>query len=245
MKIAVRMDDITPDMDWERFRFFQELFEETGIRPLLGVVPDCRDQKLRIGEKRQDFYPYMQALKKQGYCFAMHGYQHLYTTKKGGLFPLNNLSEFAGLPYERQLRMIEDGRRILSGNGIETDMFMAPAHSYDKNTLRALQAAGFRSMTDGFGRFPYEYDGMIFYPISFRFEDSLRQPEGYSTLVIHANTVRESEKERYVRMFRGNREKFISYAEYLQTAPVRRGRTGRAAEYCMAGAKRILVRMRG
>lgn len=245
MKIAVRMDDITPDMDWESFRFFQELFEKTGIRPLLGIVPDCRDPKLQIEEKRADFYPYMQALKKQGYCFAMHGYQHLYTTRKGGLFPLNNFSEFAGVPYERQLRMLEEGRRLLSENGIETDMFMAPAHSYDRNTLRALRAAGFRRITDGFGRAPYEYGGMIFYPISFRLEDSLRQPEGCSTLVIHANTVRESERERYVRMLCDNRDKFISYAEYLRTTPARRGKTGRMAEYCMAGAKRILVRMRG
>lgn len=245
MKIAVRMDDITPDMDWERFRFFQELFEETGITPLLGVVPDCKDKMLQIEKKRGDFYLIMQELKQKGYCFAMHGYHHLYTTKKGGLFPLNGFSEFAGIPYAEQLRMLDEGRQILSQNGIETDMFMAPAHSYDKNTLRALRALGFRKITDGFGRLPYEYDGIIFYPISFQLSRSLKQQEGYTTLVIHANTVRETEKERYIKMFRENREKFISYSEYLQVAPVHRNRAGSLAEYCMAQAKRILVNMRG
>lgn len=245
MKIAVRMDDITADMDWARFRFFQELFEETGITPLLGVVPDCKDKMLQIEKKRGDFYRIMQELKQKGYCFAMHGYQHLYTTKKGGLFPLNSFSEFAGIPYAEQLRMLDEGRQILSQNGIETDMFMAPAHSYDKNTLRALRALGFRKITDGFGRRPYEYDGIIFYPISFRLSRSLKQQEGYTTLVIHANTVRETEKERYIKMFRENREKFISYSEYLQIAPVHRNPVGSLAEYCMAQAKRILVNMRG
>ena len=42
-KIAVRMDDITPDMNWENFRFFLKLFEEAGITPLLGSVPESRD----------------------------------------------------------------------------------------------------------------------------------------------------------------------------------------------------------
>ncbi|MCM1182542.1 MAG: DUF2334 domain-containing protein [Roseburia sp.] len=245
MKIAVRMDDITPDMNWESFRFFQALFEETGITPLLGVVPDCRDKKLQIGEARADFYPIMRELERRGYCFAMHGYRHLYTTRKGGLFPLNGFSEFAGLPYGEQLHMLEEGRRILSRNGLETDMFMAPAHSYDRNTLRALRALGFRRLTDGFGREPYEYDGLVFYPISFRFAGSLRQQEGYTTLVIHANTVLETERERYEKLFGENREKFISYSEYLRIPPVRRGRAGGLAERCMAGTKRILVCMRG
>ena len=52
-KIAVRMDDITPDMNWDNFYFFQELFRETGITPLLGVVPDNRDPKLICGGGRK------------------------------------------------------------------------------------------------------------------------------------------------------------------------------------------------
>ena len=46
VKIAVRMDDITPDMNWNNFNFFLQLFEEAGITPLLGIVPDNRDQSL-------------------------------------------------------------------------------------------------------------------------------------------------------------------------------------------------------
>ena len=40
MKIAVRMDDITPDMDWEKFEAFKTILDKYNIKPLLGIVPD-------------------------------------------------------------------------------------------------------------------------------------------------------------------------------------------------------------
>ena len=69
-KIAVRMDDITPDMNWENFRFFQGLFDKAGITPLLGIVPECRDEKLHCGNPHEDFYEVMRKLK--GRIFLCH-----------------------------------------------------------------------------------------------------------------------------------------------------------------------------
>ena len=40
MKIALRMDDITADMNWDNFFRLKELFDKAGVRPLLGVVPN-------------------------------------------------------------------------------------------------------------------------------------------------------------------------------------------------------------
>ncbi len=243
-KIAVRMDDITPDMDWDNFSFFCRLFRETGIAPLLGIVPDNRDPKLRRGGVNADFGQVMRGLAEEGYVFAMHGYQHLYTTKKGGLFPLNRSSEFAGLPYEKQREMLLCGRKELERYGIRTDIFMAPSHSYDRNTLRALKETGFARMTDGFGKRPYLYRGITFYPISFRKARSLKGKNGVTTLVIHANTVTEADRERYARMFREHRENMISYTEYLNMPSVARHAPGMAGEYLLAKCKYLLVRLR-
>ncbi len=244
MKIAVRMDDITPDMNWENFEFFRKLFRETGITPLLGVVPDSRDPKLTCGGAREDFYDVIRALSDEGYSIAMHGFRHLYTTKKGGMFPLNRSSEFAGLPYEKQREMLLRGRRKLEGYGIRTDIFMAPSHSYDRNTLRALRETGFVKMTDGFGRRPYRYKGLTFYPISFVFSHSLRAKNGATTIVIHANTVTEAQKEWYARIFREYRDHMISYSEYLRMRPVTRQIPGMIGEYLLAQCKYLLVRQR-
>ncbi len=242
-KIAVRMDDITPDMNWGNFRFFRELFREAGIAPLLGIVPDNRDPKLHCEPAREDFYEVMRALADEGYVFAVHGLHHLYTTKRGGLFPLNRNSEFAGLPYGRQREMLRRGREELAENGIETDIFMAPSHSYDANTLRALRESGYTGVTDGFGKRPYRYRGLTFYPISFKLSRSLKGKGGATTLVIHANTVTEEEKQRYARLFREHRQDMISYKEYLEMAPVTRHAPGRIAEYLLAQCKFLSVRL--
>lgn len=244
MKIAVRMDDITPDMDWESFRFFQRLFEEAGITPLLGIVPQNRDEALRVSEAREDFWAWMAKLSAQGYCLAMHGCYHVYTTGKGGLFPLNDRSEFAGLSYERQRELLAIGKEKLREQGIETDIFMAPAHSYDKNTLRALRELGFTKITDGFGRAPYRRCGLTFYPISFLLDKSLRQKKGATTMVIHANTATEADRRRYERIFREHRGDLISYGDYLSLPALRRGMIGEASEYLLAVVKRLLVRCR-
>lgn len=65
MKITVRMDDITPDMDWENFTAFEKMFEAYGILPLLGIVPDNQDPKLAVGKAREDFWDKMKALQKK------------------------------------------------------------------------------------------------------------------------------------------------------------------------------------
>ena len=159
MKIAVRLDDITPDMDWERFLKFKEVLDKYQVKPLIGVVPDNRDENLKGSQEGAptDFWTYIKELQKEGWVIAMHGYRHIYSTDKGGVFPLNNFSEFAGLSYEEQEKMLADGKRMLAEKGIETDVFMAPAHSYDKNTLKALIKTGFNKITDGFGDCPYQW----------------------------------------------------------------------------------------
>lgn len=250
MKTTVRMDDITPNMDWEKFLEFKALLDEHGIRPLIGVVPDNRDENLNRGaetgkapgrEKIGDFWEYIRALQNEGWIVAMHGYRHVYTSKKGGMFPLNHFSEFAGLAYERQLAMLEKGRSILESHGIKTDIFMAPAHSYDQNTLKALQKTGFTKMTDGFGSQPYVWKGMCFYPISFRLENSLKKKNGMTTMVVHTNTMERKGMERCGAIFEGN--EMMSYGDYLKEGAAKRGLLGRWTEYLLATVKHILVKL--
>ena len=110
MRIAIRLDDITPDMDRERFGRLKDLMDRYGVRPLIGVVPVCRDPKLAVNEPMEDFWGFVRELKEQqGWSVAMHGCHHVYTTEEGGLFPLGRKSEFAGLSFEQQKDLIETG----------------------------------------------------------------------------------------------------------------------------------------
>ncbi len=251
MKIAVRLDDITPDMDWERFFKFKALLDRYQVKPLIGVVPDNRDENLvKIKQDKvekeipEDFWKYIKQLQNKGWVIAMHGYQHVYSTRKGGMFPLNNFSEFAGISFERQREMLEEGKKVLAQKGIETDIFMAPAHSYDRKTLKALKECGFRALTDGFGNAPYSWKGLIFYPISFQLSSAFKKKDGYSTMVVHTDTVSDEDLERYEGYFMKSNVEWISYMEYLKQEPVKGNIYGREKEFFMAKGKHLLMKLR-
>ena len=100
MKIAIRMDDITPDMDWAKFLRFKELCDLYQVKPLIGVVPANQDTMLHIEKPRTDYWEYLHTLQSEGWCIAQHGCTHIYNTHKKGCFPLNALSEYAGNSYD-------------------------------------------------------------------------------------------------------------------------------------------------
>ena len=183
-------------------------------------------------------------LQSEGYVVALHGCYHVYTTNKMGLFPLNDFSEYAGVSYEKQNEMICKGKARLQEWGIETDIFMAPAHTYDKNTLKALIANGFKRMTDGFGIGPYIRYGLIFYPIAAKRSECFSDKEGYTTLVLHANMMEEKDFQKLEELLKENHEKFIPYSEYLKVDAKKRGMIGNFTEYITAMAKCMLVRLR-
>ena len=246
MKIAVRLDDITPDMDWGRFLKFKTLLDRYQVKPLIGVVPDNRDENLikQSKDKPEDFWQYVKDLEKDGWILAMHGVHHLYTTGKGGIFPLNDFSEFAGLPFAQQKEMLLQGRRILEERGIKTDIFMAPAHSYDRNTLKALKETGFTAITDGFGNRPYLWRGLKFYPISFNLRSTFKKKTGYSTMVVHTDTINEEDLQRYESYFKSKDAQWISFGEYISQPAKRITIFARAKEFLMAKGKYLIVKGR-
>ncbi len=243
MRIAIRMDDITPGMDWKKFQRFKDLLDANDIKPLIGVVPDNRDKKLCIDEEKPDFWEYIKGLQQEGWVIAMHGYNHLYTTREGGLFPIGSKSEFAGLSLARQNEMISKGKEILKSRGIHTDIFMAPSHSFDKNTLRALKSNGFYIITDGFGTEPYREKGMTFYPISVRRVRSLKDKrDGIVTFVYHANTMDEKDFASLKKLLAT--DKVVSYDEYLKFEVEDRPIIQSAAMYFIAFLKRTVVKLK-
>lgn len=244
MKIAIRLDDITPDMDWKKFRRIESLLDKYQIAPLLGIVPDNQDLNLKKSEPAEDFRACIKAWEEKGWQFAQHGWRHIYTTKKGGLFPLNRFSEFAGVAEEKQRDMIRDGKKRLEEMGIKTNIFMAPAHSYDKVTLKVLKEAGFQYVTDGFGTCPYEWKGLTFLPIAFQKSRDIKK-EGYTTLVFHTNTMTKQDFEDFEETLKKYKDDFISYGEYLKAPACGQTGIGKGKEYGMAVFKRTLVWLYG
>ena len=161
----VRFDDICPTMDREQFEKAQAIMEQYQIKPLLGIIPENLDPDQMKSEEDKAFWEKMRDLQAQGWTLAMHGYRHVYNQERPKTMVCGRKhSEFAGNSYERQFEIIKSGKEQLESHGIYTDLFFAPAHTYDKNTLKALAANGFKYNVDGLSRKPYKQCGMICIP---------------------------------------------------------------------------------
>lgn len=201
------MDDICSTMDKVTFERYISLFDELGIKALLGLVPLPLDPKLLLYDEDPLYYVRIKQLIDNGYEVAMHGCYHLLENHGGkALLTKRNDSEFAGLPLDSQIKLIENGKNELGRNGINTDVFMPPAHSFDDNTVKALLDTGFKYVTDGLSFKPYNVNGLKFIPA----DSSYRLHRiGLLTLCIHLN----DDFGRIEKFLRNNKDNVITFSE--------------------------------
>ena len=204
----LRLDDACPTMKWDIWLKLEEILDKYDVKPIIGVIPDCKDPKLQFQEPKKDFWDWIKNLSQKGWYIAMHGYQHLYQTKDGGLIGLNNYSEFAGLPYEVQAEKIYKAWEIFIHNGIKPKIWMAPAHSFDINTLKALKEhTEIEYITDGFAIFPFTLYGFKWIPQQlWRFR---KFPFGVWTICLHPNNMTFYDLEKLEKVLSFNKHLFI------------------------------------
>ena len=216
---SVRFDDICPTMDWEQFNKAITLMDKYGIKPLLGIIPDNSDPNQNISPANDEFWEKMVALQSRGYEIALHGCYHVFDSKKNGIVTPWGIgsSEFAGNSYQNQYKKIERGKSILESHGLQTDLFFAPAHSYDKATLKALYNNGFRFISDGKSSKPYIQEGIKCIPCTF-FGVPKKEKRGINIAICHTNRWSEYPENynKLVAFCERNKNNFVPYSELKQ-----------------------------
>jgi predicted deacetylase len=159
----LRFDDICPTMNWKVWNAIEEELRRHRVRPILAVVPDNVDPGLMVDAPDPDFWGRVKRWQDDGYTIALHGYQHRYINREKGLMKLTPHSEFTGLPYLEQAEKLRKGLEIFAQHGIRADAFVAPSHSFDRMTLRALADLGLRVICDGLWPRPHQDDNEIFW----------------------------------------------------------------------------------
>jgi hypothetical protein len=189
----LRFDDLSPTMDWNRWDKIEALMDKYSVRPIACIVPDNKDPKLNVDSPRnEEFWHRVKEWKKKNWIIGLHGYQHIYDSKSRGLIPLHEFSEFSGHPYEVQKEKLEKGLAILETHGVAPDLFVAPGHSFDVNTLLALKDIGFPIISDGlFFRPVIDKLGVKWIPQ--QFWRPRRMPFGCWTICYHPNSMRNSD----------------------------------------------------
>jgi predicted deacetylase len=212
-RYGFRFDDVHPAMDWAKFESVRDMMIEFGVKPLIAVVPACRDVELGKNSARRDFWEQIAALQHRGWSIGMHGYQHVPATRDGGLLRVSTKSEFAGLPYAEQLQKIQNSLECFSEHGVNVSCFVAPFHSYDRNTLAALKAVGIRVVSDGFALLPYHDDGILFVPQLT--EWPRRFGIGIHTFCLHPDHLSSGQLQDLRRFIIANKNEIISFHEAM------------------------------
>jgi len=212
-RYVIRFDDITPGMAWRKFKPFEMVSDELSIPYLIGVVPQCQDPSLSVESERVDFWPWLRECAMKGWTIAQHGYTHIYATTERGLLGIGRKSEFAGLVYEEQFNRLAAGKAIMMREGVWHGVFMAPSHSFDSNTVRALKALDFKAITDGYGFYAYDVDGLIALP------QLLARPLGLGlgveTICLHVNTMSDKSIAQMIEFIKAQRSSLIGFGEAI------------------------------
>lgn len=214
--LLFRLDDVTPQQNWENFERLHDLFRRYSIAPVIGVVPQNMDKKLCVDKPRENYIAYLKKLHdEEGWVIAQHGYTHTYVNRNGGMLKVNRQSEFAGLSGEEQRKKLGDGQQILQKQGICAKMFMAPAHAYDKTTLKVLKELGFTWVTDGYTNHVYRRYGLVFIPCTVA-KPIVVPKDWVNTVCYHPNMMTEEEFTELETFLQSHAEECMSFDQYLQ-----------------------------
>ncbi len=207
-----RLDDIAPNMNWDNFYRIRKIFDRHKIKPLIAVIPDAQDPKLTHWPENKDFWAIIGKLGCNEWIVGQHGYRHL-SEGSGGVLKIHGNGEFGGLDLELQKLMITSGQKIIKTHLINPEIFIAPRHSFDKNTIEALKINGFNYISDGIALYPFKKWGIIWLPqILWRPRKGLF---GMITVAFHPNTMTEEDFNGLEKFIEKNRKKIGDFSELM------------------------------
>ena len=245
----LRLDDACATMKADSWSVLESVLDETGIRPVVGVIPDSRDPELLFDSADENFWALMRGWQAKGWELVLHGLHHRYHLLPAAARPIITMSEkseFVGLSLEAQKQMLERGAGILAGQGIQARAFMAPSHSLDRTTLDALKkATNIEYITDGHSFRPYRKFGFTWIPQQlWRFRAA---PFGLWGICIHPNTITSGQLQKLVKDLRLHKDKFVSFDEIIEEkiSPMAAADTVFARLFVLGLALKTRLRSRG
>lgn len=216
MAYILRLDDAAPRMNHFKWNKMEKMLRMYGIHPLIGIIPDVKDEELMVYEEDENFWEKAREWQSSGFAhLALHGYHHVYLTESGGVNPVNLRSEFAGVSLDKQKYMLKSGYEKLKENGIDVDTFFAPSHTFDANTIRALkEVTPIRIISDTVANDVYVKDGITYVPQQ---SGKCRiLPFKVTTFCYHPNEMTLGDYYILEEFIRKNVQKFVDFSSVLK-----------------------------
>jgi predicted deacetylase len=213
-RYLIRFDDICSTMNWPMWGRVETLLMEREIRPIVAVVPDNRDPNLDSGSPRDDFWDRVRDWQRRGWSIGWHGFQHVYESADAGLVGINRRSEFAGIPRGEQHRKLGSAHEIFSRHRVVPDLWVAPGHSFDRNTIELLRSFGVDVISDGFYARPVLTLGALWIPQ--QLWNLRRMPYGLWTVCHHVNRWSDEDLLRFERGIARFKARIVCLADVLK-----------------------------
>ena len=217
-KYLMRLDDACEKRNIENWDRMEALLDKYNVTPLVAVIPNCKDPDFEKYDIDENFWnDKIKTWLNKGWQIALHGYEHTFhkCDNKLNLNPINNFSEFVGLDLKEQREKIAKGILIFKKYWLEPEIFVAPAHSFDKNTLIALrEETNIRIISDTIAFDPYFKDGFYFVPQQAGIVRKL--PFATVTFCYHPNEMREIDFKLLDEFLQKNHKKFVDINKCLK-----------------------------
>ena len=208
----IRLDDACERRDIAKWDRFERLLDEYNIKPLVGMIPECKDPQMEKYAFDEFYWKRVKTWHQKGWELAMHGYQHIYDSNNAGINPVNQVSEFAGHSLDRQREKVRLGYEFLKEHGVQPTVFFAPSHTFDTNTLEALKIeTDIRIISDTPAWKPYRFYGFTFVPVQSGSVRSL--PFKISTFCYHPNTMEDGDWNKLQQFLEKHSVLFTTIAE--------------------------------
>lgn len=213
-KYLLRLDDACETMSREKWNRVEKLLDKYKIKPLVGVIPFNQDTNLKIDSFDYEFWKKVKDWEKKEWEIGLHGYNHVYISKSGGINPINQRSEFAGVDYIQQFEKIKQGYKIFQKRNIKPKVFFAPSHTFDLNTLKALkEVTEINIISDTIANDIYKENDFYFIPQQTGRVRNL--PFKVVTFCYHPNSMLENDfiiLENFIRKYK---RKFIKFNDLI------------------------------
>lgn len=221
-RYLIRFDDICPTMNWDMWQRVEALLKAHDVRPILAVVPDNQDPELQISAPAADFWERVRHWQAGGWSIALHGYQHKFLGAETGRdVAIGQRSEFAELSEQAQRTKLQNALEHLHREKIAPQLWAAPWHSFDENTLKVLRDFNLNVVSDGMFLWPKQDRNGTFW-IPQQLDDFRRLPFGVFTVCFHLNEWNEMALQAFEKHLLTYHAQIVSLDEILTQYQQRR-----------------------
>ena len=189
-KYILRLDDSCSTQKKENWDKIEAILDKLNIKPIVAVIPFNKDKNLLMDHEDHHFWEKVKNWERKGWEIALHGHSHNYhkVNKKDMILPFYDRSEFGGLDLKKQCELMRESYMHFLEKEINPNIWIAPSHTFDKNTLIALKkSTNIKFVSDGIALEPFKFMDLLFLP------QQLWEPKkkilGVWTICIHPNTM--------------------------------------------------------